>query len=94
MSYKVFMRETGIVPLTVAILLGLSGHEMTKEFVRHVTLPIFHALKNMEKPMLNINDFIGSVMVFLLAVAVSIVLIKTFNLHKKTIETVRVADDE
>lgn len=86
------MRETGIVPLTVAIILGLSGHEMTKEFVRHISLPIFHALKNMEKPMVNINDFVGSVMVFLLAIAIAIVLIKTFNLHKKMIEPVQVID--
>lgn len=94
MTYKTFMKETGIVPVTIAILLGLSGQQMTKQFVTAVVMPIFTALRTMKKPMVHIGDFLPSVIVFGLAMGISAILIKAFMVHKKTVPFVQVWDDK
>ena len=94
LTYKAFMRETGIVASITAIILGLSGYSMTREFVKSVAMPLFHGMRLWEKPTLHIGDFIGSGMVFLLSIMIAAILIKTFQLNKKHIPYVRMQKSE
>jgi large-conductance mechanosensitive channel len=90
MTYKTFMRETGIVPIVIAIVLGVSGQQMTKQFVGSIVMPLFQGLRTMQKPMVHIGDFIPSVLVFGLSIAIAAILIKAFSVHKKTVPYVKV----
>jgi large-conductance mechanosensitive channel len=94
MTYKTFMRETGIVPIVVATVLGISGHQMTKQFVTSVVMPLLQGLRTMQKPMVHVGDFLPSVLVFGLTIAIAAILIRAFSVHKKTVPYVRVLDDK
>lgn len=94
MSYKTFMRETQIIPLVIAIILGLSGHQLTKQFVTAIVMPLFQGLRTMQKPMVHIGDFLPSVLVFGITIAIAAILIKAFSVHKKTVPYVQVWDNK
>lgn len=94
MTYKTFMRETGVIPFVVAIVLGISGQQMTKQFVTAVLMPLIQGVRTMQKPLVHIGDFLPSVLVFGLSVAIAAILIKAFSMHKKYVPYVKMLDKE